>query len=272
MSFLQRIFELREESDTPKPFLQHLEELRFMLIKMGLTLVACMMGSLFFRHELVRILQGPLQKVDPDLVAKLMTLGVADSMTISFHLAFYAGFVISFPLLLLFFAQFVVPALTLKEKKYVFPAIGIGFVLFLIGVALCYFYVLPETLRFFFQDAQSLAWNPSWTVRDYFSFVTKMLIAFGLAAELPVVVLSLVALGMVTFELLDRTRPYAIVAILVLAAIIAPTPDVITFLSLGIPMCLMYEACIWIAWVIDRRRIRRLEREMAVPIEEISNR
>ena len=269
MSFLQRFFQLREESDEAKPFLQHLEEMRFMLIKMGLALVVCMMGSLFFRHELVRILQGPLHKVDPELVAKLSTLGVADSMTISFHLAFYAGLVISFPLLLFFFAQFVVPALTRKEKKYVFPAIGIGFLLFLAGVALCYFYVLPETLRFFFQDARSLEWTPTWTVREYFSFVTRMLLAFGLAAELPVAVMALVALGMVTFDLLNRTRPYAVVAILVLAAVIAPTPDVVTFLSLGIPMCLLYEGCIWIAWTIDRRRMRRLEAAMAV--EEISN-
>ncbi len=269
MTFLQRFFQLREESDEAKPFLQHLEELRFMLIKMGLTLVACMMGSLLFRHELVQILQQPLHKVDPELVAKLQTLGVADSMTISFHLAFYAGLVISFPLLLFFFAQFVVPALTRKEKKYVFPGIAIGFFLFLTGVVFCYFYVLPETLKFFNQDARSLAWTPTWTVREYFSFVTRMLLAFGLASELPVAVMTLVALGFVSFELLNRTRPYAVVLILVLAAIIAPTPDVVTFLSLGIPMCLLYEGCIWIAWVIDRRRLRRLER--AAALEETSN-
>ncbi len=264
MSFLQRFFQLREEPDRAKPFLQHLEELRFMLIKMGLALVACMVGSFFFRQELVQALQAPLHKVDPTLVTKLQTLGVADSITISFQLAFYAGIVLSFPLLLFFLAQFVVPALTRKEKKYVFPSIGIGFFLFLSGVVCCYFWILPQTLRFFFQDAQNLGWTPTWTVREYFSFVTRMLLAFGAAAELPVAVMTLVALGLVSYDLLSRTRPYAIVLVLVLAAVIAPTPDVVTFLSLGGPMCLLYEGCIWIAWVIDRRRARRLEAETAV--------
>jgi len=263
MTFLHRFFQLREGSNEVKPFLHHLEDLRFMLIKMALTLVACMMGSLIFRHDLVQILQGPLHKVNPDMISRLATLGVADSLTISFHLAFYAGMVISFPLLLFFFAQFVVPGLTRKEKKYIFPGIAIGFILFLAGVSACYFFVLPETLKFFLDDARSLEWTPTWTVREYFSFVTKMLLAFGLAAELPVVVMTLVALGIVSFELLDRTRPYAIVAVLVIAAIIAPTPDAVTFLSLGVPMCLLYEACIWIAWAIERRRKRRLEQQEA---------
>jgi sec-independent protein translocase protein TatC len=259
MPILDRLFKLREESDEVKPFLEHLEDFRFLLMKVAAALLTCMMASLFFRKDLVDILQRPLNSVDPSLSSKLQVLGVGDTMTISFQLAFYAGLVLAFPLLLFFLAQFILPALTRKEKKYVLPAIGVGFGLFLSGVAFCYFIILPQTLAFFFNDAKSLNWTPMWTVREYFSFVTQITISFGLAFELPVAVLILVAMGFVTHGFLARTRPYAVVLILILAAVIAPTTDVLTFICLGLPMCALYEACIWLAWFIDRRRQKNLQ-------------
>lgn len=253
---MMKFFKFREksESDANKPFLEHMEDLRWMLVRMAFALGSAMMLSFCFRVQLVHIVQHPLRTVDPSLVAGLRTLGVTDSLTISLQLAFYAGIVLSFPLLLFFLAQFVLPALTRQEKKYVLPAIGIGFGLFLTGVLFSYFFVLPKALAFFFHDAQSLEWTPTWTVREYFSFVTQITLAFGLSFELPVVVLVLVHLGFLSFDFLNRTRAYAIVLILILAMVIAPTPDVLTFLSLGAPMCLLYEACIWLAWVMERRK------------------
>jgi sec-independent protein translocase protein TatC len=254
MALLDRLFQLREESDEPKPFLQHLEELRAMLIKMAAVLGVCMTACLWFQKDLVHLMEEPLARIDPTLVSKLQNLGVIDPITISFSLAFYAGIVFSFPLLLFFLAQFVVPALTRKEKKVVFPAIAIGFGLFLTGVLICYFFILPQTLRFCFDYSKSLNFAPSWTVREYFSFVTRMLISFGAAFELPVAVLALVYIELLSFQKLNHTRPYAYVLVLALAAIIAPTPDPISFLSLGAPMCLLYEGCIWMAWLLERRR------------------
>ena len=253
MSFLDRIFKLREEADEAKPFLQHLEELRWTLVRMGVTLVACMTGSILFQRDLMRIIERPLNQIDPTLSSKLWNQGVADPFSITLQVAFYAGLVISFPLLLYFVVQFILPALSRKEKKVLFPAIGIGFGLFLSGVLFAYFWVVPKTLTFFYDWSKSLNFAPNWTVREYFSFVTQMTITLGLAFELPVVVLALVYLRIVTFSLLNRTRPYAYLLVLVLAAIIAPTPDIITFLSMGAPMCVLYEACIWVAWLIDRR-------------------
>lgn len=227
-----------------------------MLIKMGVVLGISMTGCLFFQKDLVRLMEEPLFRIDPALVSKLQNLGVIDPITISFSLAFYAGIILAFPLLLFFVAQFIVPALTRKEKSVVFPAIFIGFALFLAGVLVCYFLILPETLRFCFDYSKSLNFTPSWTVREYFSFVTRMLISFGAAFELPVAVLALVYIELLSFEKLHRTRPYAYILVLVLAAIIAPTPDPVSFLSLGIPMCLLYEVCIWLAWLIEKRRSR----------------
>ncbi len=268
MSLLDRFFQIREENDDPKPFLQHLEELRVMLIKMALVLCLAMIFSFVFREEMAAVLQAPLREVSPEMASRLATLGVIDSLTISFTLAFNAGLTISFPFLAFFFAQFVVPALTKKEKRFIFPAIGVSFTLFLIGVSACYYLILPETLKFFYEDAQKMGFTPTWTVREYFSFTTRMILGFGLAFQLPIGVMALVSMGLLSFKFLNDTRRYAIVIILALALILAPTPDIFTFLSLGIPMCLMYEACIWMAWLIEKRRRERLALEEAAEAAE----
>src|SRR5205814_10274663 len=153
---LQDIFKFRElpESETPKPFLEHLEDLRWTVVKMAIALLLAMMACFAFRSFLVRVMQAPLHAVDPQ-VGALKALAITDSLVISFHLAFYAGIVVSFPLLLYFIAQFVLPALTAIEKRFLLPAIFVSFALFLLGVLVCYFWLLPKTILFFFRDTQS---------------------------------------------------------------------------------------------------------------------
>jgi len=147
---LRDIFKFREvpESETSKPFLEHLEELRWMIVKMAITLSVAMIICFTFRSTLVRILQTPLRDVGSQ-IGTLKALGITDSIVISFHLAFYAGIVLSFPLLLYFIAEFVLPALTAVERRFLFPAILVSFALFLLGVTVCYFWLLPKTILFF---------------------------------------------------------------------------------------------------------------------------
>jgi sec-independent protein translocase protein TatC len=254
---LRDIFKFRDlpESETSKPFLDHLEDLRWTIVKMAIALLLAMIICLAFRATLMRVMQAPLHEIGPQIGA-LRALGITDSITISFHLAFYAGIVLSFPLLLYFVAEFVLPALTAVEKRLLLPAIMLSFALFLLGVLVCYFWLLPKTILFFFRDTQSLGWNAAWTVQEYYSFVTRFTMGFGLAFELPVVVLALVKFGLVTYRFMTRTRPYAIVLIFILATIITPTPDILTLLAMGLPMCLLYESCIWIAWFMERRKLK----------------
>jgi sec-independent protein translocase protein TatC len=244
------IFKFREgeQGEAVKPFLDHLEDLRWVIVKMAAVLGAAMLLSFCFRTQLVHILQAPLRSIDPKLLRSLVSLGVADSMTISFQLAFYAGIVLAFPFLIYFAGQFILPALTPPEKKAMLPAVGIGFGLFLCGVVLGYY------LRFFFRDAQSLDWTPTWTVRDYFSFVTQLCVGFGAAFELPVIVLVLVRLGVLSVALLCRTRAYAFLLIFVAAAFLAPTPDAVSMAMMGGPMYVLYEICILVAWMMERKR------------------
>jgi sec-independent protein translocase protein TatC len=254
---LRDVFKFRDlaESETSKPFLEHLEDLRWTIVKMAITLVLAMVVCFFFRSALVHIMQRPLRHIDPTIGA-LRALAITDSFTISFRLAFYAGIVVSFPLLLYFMAEFVLPALTAMEKRLVFPAILVSFGLFLIGVLTAYYWLLPKTILFFFKDTQSLGWVPAWTVQEYYAFVTRFTIAFGLAFELPVAVLALVRFGLITYEFMVRTRPYAVVLMFIFAAIISPTPDVLTMIAMALPMCLLYESCIWITWFVRRKQAR----------------
>src|SRR6266705_6273486 len=254
---LRNLFKFRElpESESSKPFLEHLADLRWTIVKMAIALLVAMIFSLAFRSRLVLVMQQPLHEIDQKM-ATLKALGITDSIVISFHLAFYAGIVLSFPVLLYFLAGFVLPALTAVEKRFLFPAIIGSFGLFLLGVFICYFWLLPKTILFFFRDTQSLGWAPTWPVQQYYSFVTKFTIGFGLAFELPVVVLALVRFSLLTYKFMARTRPYAIVLIFILATIITPTPDILTLLAMSLQICLLYESCIWIAWFMQRKTTR----------------
>ncbi|MFZ4774209.1 MAG: twin-arginine translocase subunit TatC [Terrimicrobiaceae bacterium] len=250
---IKRFFHFRESGDEAKPFLAHLEDLRSTIIKIALALGLAMMVCFIFRSELAGIVQRPLIAVDPNRAANLQSLGVADSFTISLELSLYGGIILAFPFLIFFLAEFVLPALTPAEKRMLYPVALIGFGLFLGGVAFSYYVVLPQTLEFFFKDAQAMHWQPTWTVREYYSFTTQFVISFGLAFELPLVVLILVKLGIVDYALLKRTRAFALVIIFIFAAIITPTSDMLTLVLMGAPMYVLYEICIAISWFMGRR-------------------
>jgi len=246
--FLERFLAFRNKGDEAKPFLSHIEDLRLTIIKIAIALIVGMFLCFAFRDHLAALIQRPLVDLDPDRAANLQSLGVADSFTISLELAFYGGIVLSFPLIVVFIAEFILPALNPREKAMILPVALIGSGLFLGGAAFSYFVVLPQTLDFFFNDARAMNWQPTWTVREYYSFTTQFIIAFGLAFELPLAVLMLLKLGFVDHVRLRKTRAFAVVLIFIFAAIITPTSDIVTLVLMGGPMCLLYEICIGIAW------------------------
>ena len=256
---LKKLFQARENQDTElvKPFLDHLEDLRWTLIKMVATLAAAMMLSFGFRFQLMQVIRSPLDAIGN---IPLKVLSPADSVSVSLSLAFYAGIVLSFPVLLYFLAGFILPALNAKEKALVLPGILVSFLLFLAGVLFCFRYILPLTLNWLYYDAKHMGFQPDWTVSLYFSFASQFILIFGLAFEMPVVVIALVKLGLLQASTLRSTRAYAVVIILVLSAFIAPSPDPVTLFIVAGPMLLLYEFCIWIAWYLERRAKRALMR------------
>lgn len=246
-----------KSSSILKPFLDHLEDLRWMLIKMIAALAAAMMLSFFFARQLLAVIIGPLDRVTGNPEEFLYTLEVTGGFTLAMKLALYAGIVVACPFLLYFLAQFLLPALTPKEKSLLTPTFMAGVGLFAAGVCLGYFVVIPAGLRFFLDYNQYLGISTRWTVDNYVSFVSHMCLAFGICFELPLVVLVLAKLGIVTYEFLRQKRPYVIVIIFIIAAVITPTTDPLNQSFLAVPMVVLYEACIWIARWMERRKAAR---------------
>lgn len=260
-SILRKLFAVRERKDVEmvKPFLEHLEDLRWMLIKMVAVLSLGMVLSFGFRFQLIHVVERPLLAVNGGNI-HLQALAPADSMHVSLSLAFYAGIILTFPLQLYFLAGFILPALSQKEKAYLLPIIGAAFALFLGGAFFCFDYILPLTLRWLFYDNIHMGFSPEWTVSTYFSFAPQFVVVFGATFELPVVVVLLVKLGLLSADTLRRTRAYAVVIILAVGTIIAPSPDPFTMLIVAGPMLLLYEGSLWIAWWMERSDRRRRAR------------
>lgn len=267
MWLLKKLFKKRDEmtgdGDIVKPFLDHLEDLRWTLLKMVATLATTMMFAFGFRKTLAELLAYPLRLALGDSEGTLISINPIDSVTLSFTLAFYAGIVVSFPILFYFLAEFLLPALTKKEKRYVLPAVGVGFGLFLIGVVLCFVFVLPPTLKWLHSDAAGFGVKPSWTMREYYGFVTHLCIAVGLVCELPVVMVTLSFIGLISYAWLKGMRVYGYAIALVLAGIISPTPDLFMLFIFAVPIMALFEACIWIVWFLEKRRAKREAAEAA---------
>ncbi len=267
MWFLKKLFKKRDEQlagdgDIVKPFLDHLEDLRWTLIKMVGTLAIAMTLAFGFRKHLAASLAYPLKlALGTGSEGTLISINPIESVTMSFTLAFYAGIVVSFPILFYFLAEFLLPALTKKEKRYVMPAVAVGFLLFLTGVMLCYFYVLPATLRWLHSDAAGFGVKPSWTMKEYYGFVTHLCIAVGLVCELPVVMVTLSAIGLISYAWLKGMRMYGYAIALVLAGIISPTPDLFMLFIFALPIMALFEICIWIVFFLEKRRAKTEEEE-----------
>jgi len=251
MSLLSKFFKFREKNDGDivKPFLEHMEDLRWTLVKMAAGLVIGMIVSFIFVDDISYFLKKPLP---PDI--KIISTGVTHGFVASIELAFFGGIVVSLPFQIYFLASFILPALTRQERKYLFPGICSSALLFSAGAFAAYHWILPKTLLFFADYNRKMGIESLWAWDDYVSFCVWLIIGFGLLCQLPIVMIVLAVVGIVNYKFLTKTRAYAIVAILILAAIIAPTPDPITFLTLGAPIIVLYEACIWIVWAMDRKK------------------
>lgn len=222
-----------------------------------------------FKQQVKALLKSkPNTDSDAQGNLKMMSaLKPTEGFMLSMKLSFVAGIVVSFPLLLLFILQFVLPGLHSHEKRVLWPAMTVGFGLFLCGTAFAYYMVLPRTLLFFYQWSGDMGISNDWRIGEYISFATQFTLLFGASFELPVVVMVFVKLGLLSYETMSKTRSYAIVGIFVAAAILTPTPDAFTLMIMALPMIILYEICIWLAY-FDRKKGRLKEEQEAREREE----
>ena len=229
-----------ELAGTEAPFVSHLIELRDRLIR---ALIAVAVGCIA-----LAIWPGPAGLYDwlaQPLVAhlpqgtKLIATNVISPILVPLKILLMGGFLLALPVVLYQVWAFVAPGLYSHEKKLVLPLVITSTVLFFIGVAFCYFIVIPGMSQFI-QAFAPTAITAAPDIEQYFGFVLTLFLVFGIAFEVPVAVIVLARIGLVTIEQLRKFRGYFVVASFIIAAVVTP-PDVISQLALAVPMCILYE-------------------------------
>ena len=311
-----------EEGGPTKSFLEHLEDLRWMLMKCAAAIAVGFLVCLFAAPSVVKVLKWPLERsalgkppTNPRLTlmvgtnrlgsfnldtnrlslfgsnrhtvlelvpldigsnrvlalqpstneatlaaaqqVTLLNFGPASAFLLSFQMAIYGGIVLGSPFLLYFIGQFVFPALKLNEKKYAGSGLFIGITLFMSGITFCYFFLMPTALNAAVKYSEWMGFKADqWRAEEYINFVCKFLLGMGLGFEMPVVILVLVKIGVVTYRQLASFRRYMIVINLVLGAVLT-TPEIITQIMMAVPLQILYEISVWIAWYWEKKQRQR---------------
>ena len=219
----------------------HLDELRSRLIICAVAFVVAWAFTAWQNDLVLEIVNGPL----PDDVPEPITLGPAEAFYTTLTNAAYAAFLIALPVILYQFYAFILPAFSPTERKVATPLLLLVPVLFIGGVVFCYFVVLTPALQFLL-NFNADEFNTQVRARDYYSFVTLLMLAMGIGFQIPVGVLAACKLGVTSAEKLRRSRRYAIVAIVVLASLL-PTLDPLTLILESIPLYLLFELSILMA-------------------------
>jgi sec-independent protein translocase protein TatC len=246
------------------PFLAHLEELRKRLIIIFSAIGVAFILAFNIREYCLRLLQWPLATdivvgrkfpfilfQDKPPIAKLTALGPAETLWTHFKVAFIVGTMLAIPVVLHQIWKFIEPGLLPKEKRFALPFVILSTISFFIGVAFCFFIVLPMAMQFLLTFDPSIQQMPRFG--EYVDFTLKFLLAFGAIFELPLAITIAARLGMVTPQFLSRNRKYAILLNFVVAAILTPTPDVFNQALMALPMCVLYEIGILAARIVARR-------------------
>ena len=231
-------------------FLDHVEELRWRIIKTALAFAVCAVPcGVFWKKIFNLVMIYPLQFADPK--PHLIITNPVESVMISLKIALGGGMICAAPVFFYQLWRFASPGLFPKERRLVLPAVIVSTVAFLSGVVFCYL-TLPFLLRFLTGYAGQLL-DPYFRINDYFGFLLKLSVAFGIVFELPVVSFVLVRMGLLTPAFLIRHSRIAIVIIFIVAAVLTP-PDVFSQLTLALPLLLLYGLSIAVAAIAERRK------------------
>ena len=241
---------------TEMPFLDHLEELRWRILKSLVALVVGV-GAAFFvlmRYDVIGTLEAPIRPYLPG--GRLVYTHPGDPFQITLSAAVAIGVVLALPVIVYQVWAFLAPALYQHEKKLVIPVIFGAIALFLAGVSLSFFVVLPLAVSWL-MGFQTASLTPMITAGDYFDFAVSMSLAFGLCFELPIVILALALLGIVNPAMLNRFRRHAIAACVVVGAFLTPGDLIWTTVAMAVPLYFLYEISVLLTYVIYRRRAKR---------------
>jgi len=232
------------------PFLDHLEELRWRLVK---SLGSILLGAaitFFFIDALIDLLIRPTQNLSTPM--DLQVLKVQGMFMIKWGIALIGGVVLAIPVLTFQLWKFIAPGLYLNEKKYAAPLIIFTYLSFLIGLIFAYTVMIPFSLEFFTSVGMTGIDN-NFSINYYFNFITWLMIGSGFIFELPVLVFILSVIGLLTPAFMSHYRRHSAVVILVLSAFITP-PDPVSLVLMCIPLLGLYELSIGVSWLVNRKK------------------
>jgi sec-independent protein translocase protein TatC len=233
-----------ESSDANMSLIDHLQELRRRLI---IIIAAVAIGSTacyFFAAELVHLITAP--------AGKLYYMNPAEAFFAYLRVSFFAGFLLALPIVLYQVWAFIVPALTSKERTVSVILVPTSVILFFVGLAFSYYFVLPAGIKFFMGFATEEL-QPLFSLGQYLSFVISFLLPFGFIFELPLFILVLAKLGVINSKMLVAKRKLVLVMTFVIGAVISPTPDVFSQTMIAVPMLILYEISILVVKYLLRK-------------------
>ncbi len=236
--------------------IEHLEELRKVLIVSVVSTTVFAVVAYFFSDQILAVLLEPLEATGN----KIYFTGITEALFVKIKLSFFTGFIVALPVILWQIWSFIIPALKKNERILFTLFVVISFICFVSGVVFAFFGVYRMGVMFLLRFAGPEL-TPMLTIDKYITFTMTFLLPFGIVFEFPLVSFFLAKLELITYRFLAKSRRYAILAIVTLAAILTPTPDVITCLIVSGPMYLIYELSIWIVRIVERRIARKKKKQ-----------
>jgi len=252
---------LREKIDEEMSFLDHLEELRWTILRSLIALFVGMILCFIVAKYILNFLTLPAVNMDPPLT--LQVLKVQGMFTVYLEIGFFGGIILSLPYILYEIWKFISPGLKPEERHHVFPLIGAATLLFLVGVSFAYLIILPFALKFFTGLAPTEI-STNIAIDFYIGFTIRLMAIFGIIFELPVLSFGLGKVGLLTSALMKKYRRHAVVIIFLLAGILTP-PDPMTQIMLGVPLLLLYELSIYVVKLVEKKEAEDLAEEDAGP-------
>ena len=240
------------DADVKMPLTAHLEELRRRLIKALLAVALAFIAVYNFSDVLFAILTRPLLALQEGPV-ELIGTGVTEAFFTKLKVSFIAAVFLASPMLFYQAWMFVAPGLYDEEKRYAKPFVVFATFFFILGAAFCYQVVFPVGYRFFLEEYATIGVSPSIRISEYLSFTARMLLAFGLTFELPVVTFFLARMGMITHRTMIAYLRYAILFIFIIAAVLTPGPDIASQMLMAGPLLILYALSIGVAYVFARQ-------------------
>jgi len=239
-------------SEEKMPFTQHLEELRKRLIISAIAIGIGFLIGYFFKERIFEWLMRPLLQVLPKGESqKLIYTAPHEAFVTYLKVSFIAGVGLASPVIIYQIWRFIAPGLYQNERRYLVPIVLFSTIFFLGGAMFGYFVVFPFGFQFFVSFANDFI-TPMISTREFTSFATRLLFAFGLVFEMPIFAFFLARIGLLNAKFMRKQRKYAILFIFVAAAVLTP-PDVISQLLMAMPLLVLYEISVWIVAIFGKK-------------------